>query len=292
MSQKRLGILAGRGDLPWITARRAVASGEDVRIFHYISEPPPSDLLYITKPVILTKMFSSVLASMKRENVDRLILLGKATREILYNRPRFDLRTIWTLARMRNTSDYTIFEYFSKEFEKRGIKILPQTVYLQDMFLSEGRYGNRCSAKELEDISFGMHFAREINRLDIGQTVVVGGKSVLAVEGAEGTDRCIMRGGELFHGKGATVCKVAKINHDERFDLPTTGYSTLESMARSACRVLAIEAGRTFVLEPAAFIKKAQDLGITIVSINPENSDTRALKQLNKKEKKWGPYNG
>lgn len=283
---KRLGILAGKGELPWISARRALEKGEDVKVFHYGNETPPEDLASIAIPVIITRMFKSVIASMKKENVGRMITLGKATRDILYNNPKFDLKTVYILARMRNTSDYTIFEYFSKEFEKNGITILPQTTYLDDMFLPEGRYGKKLSKDEIEDVSFGIFHAREMNRLDIGQTVVVGNRSVLAVEGAEGTDQCIRRGGSLFRKKGASVCKVAKETHDDRFDLPTTGFSTLESMKESGCRILAMEASRTFVIHPRRFIDRAKEYGISILSVDLADYGVERLTELNKREKK------
>jgi len=128
-----------------------------------------------------------------------------------------------------------------------------------------------------------MIYAREINRLDLGQTVVAGQKAILAVECAEGTDSCIRRGGELFKKKGAVVCKVAKINHDARFDLPVTGKSTLESMRDSGCRVLAIEAGRTLVLDHKDFVRTAEKFNITIIACNPEQSDPAKLSKLCRK---------
>jgi len=284
VQKRRLGILAGKGELPWLAVRSAQQAGEDVRVFTFTDEPPPTEFVNITQPVILTKVFTSVMRSMKKENVDRLILLGKATRSILYDNPRFDLRSLFLVARMASQSDYSLFDYVSREFEKSGIKIIEQTTYLSHLFLGKGRYGKKCTTKELQDVVFGMIHAREINRLDIGQALVVGNKSVLAVECAEGTDNCIKRGGHLFHKKGASVCKVAKINHDLRFDVPVTGVSTLESMKEAGCRVLAIEASCTFVLHHSEFVRTAKKYGITILALDPEKADLAALKKLNSKE--------
>lgn len=278
----RLGILAGAGDLPWIGARMARQQGEtDLRIFYYTSNLPPADLEDCSERVVITKMFSSVLKALKKQNVTRLLLLGKAAREILFENPGFDVKTVWYLTRMKNRSDYTIFSTFADAFAKEGVTIIPQNTYLAGMNLPVGRYGKKCSKDELENILFGMEHAREINRLDIGQTVVVAGKSVMAVEGAEGTDRCIERGGELSRKKGAIVCKVGKINHDLRFDMPVTGFTTLESMGKTGCRVLAIESKNTFVLHPDLFLKKAGELGITVFSVEPENLDDEIVKKLN-----------
>ncbi len=277
-----LGILAGSGDLPWVAARNAVRAGEDVRVFYYTGEIPPADLASIAIPVILTKMFASVLKSMRRENVGRLILLGKATRDILYKNPRFDLRSLIMVATMPNQSDYTVFATVSKKIEQRGITILPQHLYLKDYFLAPGRYGRKASSGQIKDVVFGMVHCVKINEMDIGQTVVVGDGAVLAVEGAEGTDLCIRRGGELFRGRGAVVCKVAKRAHDERFDMPVTGMSTLESMSASGCRLLAIEAARTLVLDPPEFLREAAARSITVLALDPEQATEAALRRLNR----------
>lgn len=285
-AHNRLGILAGKGEIPFIAARRALEAGEDVRIFLYADQEVPEDLRERVIPVTLTKFFTSVIKSIQGEEVKRLILLGKASRDILYKNPSFDMRTIYVLARMGNQSDYSMFSYFAEELSKKGIEILPQPTYLPNMFLAPGRYGKKCSEKELKDVEFGMFFAREINRLDIGQTIVVGEQAVLAVEAAEGTDKAILRGGECLKKNGAVVCKVGKVDHDLRFDIPVTGITTLESMSQAGCRLLSIEAGGAFVVNPKEFIKKAVSLGITVLAVEPEASDMSVLKKLNQKEVK------
>jgi DUF1009 family protein len=281
-----IGILAGKGELPWIAAREAIADGKDVRVFCVTSEKPPRDFESISTRVVITKLYTSVFKAFKANNVKQLILLGKTTRDLLYDNPRFDVRSLLLLARMVSQSDTSLFHNVLREIEKQGIEVIPQDTYLKNLYLKSGRYGKALSTRELDDITFGMIYAREINRLDLGQTLVVGNLSVLAVECAEGTDQCIRRGGGLFHKKGAVVCKVAKINHDRRFDLPVTGLSTLESMKEAGCRVLAIESGRTLVLDHKAFVRQAERLGITIVSCIPEQSDRKALSKLCKKQAK------
>lgn len=280
----RLGILAGKGQLPYLAARNALAAGEEPRIFYFTDEQPPEDLASYCTPVVIIKLFTSVIRAMQREGVDRLLLLGKAERTHLYtNRPwAFDWRVLLILARSANQNDYTIFDVLSREFEKRGIRIIAQHTYLTDQFLPVGRYGKKCTPREVEDVVYGIGYARELNRLDIGQTVVVGKRSVLAVEAAEGTDLCIQRGGGLFNKGGAVVCKTAKSAHDERFDIPVTGLSTLESMHNSGCRVLALESGRTFVLEPEQFLAEAVRLGISVVSVEPDRIDKRSVQAINR----------
>lgn len=275
-----IGILAGDGELPWIGARSVLKAGYEVRIYNYSATEPPEDLKPYCRIVVITKLFSSVLKAIQKDGVQHLLLLGKATRQILFENPSFDVKTLWHLTRMRSRSDYSIFDTFSREFEKGGVTILPQNSFLGEFFLPPGRYGKKITNDELADISFGMHHVVEINRLDIGQTLVAAGRSVLAVEAAEGTDACIRRGGELARKKGAVVCKVGKRNHDERFDMPVTGEDTLESMEKSGCRVLAIESSRTFVLHPRDFLESARSRGISVLSLDPEKSDLETLKKI------------
>ena len=282
----RLGILAGSGDLPWIGARAALAAGEDITIFYYTREEPPEDLKKYAVQVKLLKIFSSVQKKMLEHRIKRLLLLGKANREELYKNSifSFDFRLLYLLRRSETQSDYNIFDLLASEFERKGIRIISQKKYLKKLFLPLGRYGKKCSPAELEDISYGIRYAREMNRLDIGQTVVAGKKCILAVECAEGTDRCIVRGGELFHKGGAVVCKTAKEDHDMRFDIPTFGVSTIKSMKKSGCRVLAVEASLAISVNPDEVIREAKRNNITIIALEPENSDISSLKILNQKE--------
>jgi DUF1009 family protein len=280
-NQKKLGILAGKGELPWIAVKNALEMGEDPVVFLLTEEDPPEEYKNRCYRVVLTKFYSSVIRNLKKFNVNRIVSLGKIPKNILYESKNFDLRTLLLLARMYNKNDYTIFLYLNEILQKKGIEVLPQTQFLKDCFLEEGRYGKKLSNSQIEDIAFGMYYAMEINRLDIGQCVVVGDKIVWAVECAEGTDECIRRGGTLFKKGGGIVCKVAKRNHDPRFDLPVTGLSTLETMRQVNCKVLAIESKSTIVVKKEEFLKKAKEYGITVMSVNERLTDKEYLKKIN-----------
>lgn len=285
--QGRLGILAGRGELPWIAARAALRAGEEPRLFLFTDEAPPAELAPLCEDVVLTRFYSSFLRALEKNRIRRLLLIGKATRDILYNRPRFDLRTLFLIARMASQSDFSLFRRLAGIVEERGIEIIPQDLYLGALRLSPGRYGPKLKPAQLADALFGLHHAAEINRLDIGQTVVVGDLAVLAVEAAEGTDQCIRRGGALFRGRGATVCKLAKEDHDPRFDLPVTGLSTLESMAESGCRLLVFEHQRTFVVDPPAFLARARKASVTVLSVDRSQINAAYLRRLNSREARF-----
>lgn len=284
LEKGRLGILAGAGELPWIVARNAVREGEDVVVFPFTKDPVETIEGVEVVPVVLTKFYTSVLRTFRKSGINRLISIGKATRDVLYNRPQFDLRTILMLARMENHNDTTIFQWLLRAIEARGIRVIEQTTYMSEAFLKPGRYGKKLTKKQLDDIVFGFSYARKMTELDIGQTVVVGGKYVLAVEAAEGTDSCIERGGKLYRGGGAVVCKVAKVNHDLRFDIPTTGLKTLQSMHDASASVLAIQADCTFVVNQQEFIEQAKQKKITVLSVDRNLTDTKYLAELNRKE--------
>lgn len=278
-----VGILAGAGELPWIAMREALRRGVDIRAMCFTDDPPPPDLAHLSERIILTKFYSSALAAFRSRGIRRILLLGKSTRDILYNKPRFDARTLLLLARMVSQSDYAIFEFLAGVVEKEGFTIIPQDTYLDHLFIPEGRYGAKLSKKQIADVRFGLEMAQAINRLDIGQSVVVGDHAVLAVEAAEGTDRCIRRGGELFRKGGAVVCKLSKENHDRRFDIPVTGAHTLGIMAETRCAVLAFDPAHTFVLNPSEFLEDARRKGISVVATSRERalSDENYLARLN-----------
>ncbi len=280
--ENRLGILAGTGELPWIATKNAIQKGEDPVVLLLADVNPPEEFIDRTHKVILTKFYSSVIKTLKKYKVNRIISIGKIQKTILYENSRFDLRTLFLLYKMHNKNDYTIFLYLEKVLSKYNIQILPQTLYLEDCFLKEGRYGRKLSQKEIEDISFGMFYAKKINELDIGQCVVVGDKIVWAVEGPEGTDECIKRGGQLLKKKRGVVCKVAKKNYDPRFDIPVVGIQTLYSMKESNCTILAIESNSTILVNKEEFLKKAKEFNITIFSVQNNFFDIQYLKKINK----------
>jgi DUF1009 family protein len=160
----------------------------------------------------------------------------------------------------------SIFAAIGDELAVAGITLLPATSFLEDCMapagLIAGRKLNRC---EEEDVAFGFEIAREVSRLDIGQTVVVKNGTVLAVEGFEGTNEAIKRGGALGR-KDAIMVKVAKPNQDMRFDVPVIGVATIEVATEARLRAIAIEAGRTLLLEKGALVAAAERANISIVA--------------------------
>jgi DUF1009 family protein len=182
----------------------------------------------------------------------------------------FDLRPDWKtlllLARLKRRNAESIFAAIGDELARAGVTLLPATSFLEDCLAPSGLIaGRKLSRREEEDVALGFEVAREISRLDIGQTVIVKNGTVLAVEGFEGTNEAIRRGGALG-GKNAIMVKVAKPNQDMRFDVPVIGLATINVAAEAHLRIIAIEAGRTLLLEKEPTIDLAARSNISIVA--------------------------
>jgi DUF1009 family protein len=185
-----------------------------------------------------------------------------------------DLRTIrmflphlWT--RKKDCRDDSLLGTIVEEFAAEGIHFAPATDYAPELLVKAGKLTiQNPSAWQQKDIEFGWKMAKEMGRLDIGQSVVVKDQAVLAVEAVEGTDECIRRAGALCRSGGFTVVKVAKPQQDMRFDVPTIGLRTMETICNSGGSVLAVEAGRTIFLDQEEVVKYANRNGLVIVAIN------------------------
>ena len=278
----RLGIIAGGGDLPLIAVAEAIKNGEDPVIFSVLESDYHSDQYpERTVPFHITKI-GTFLKLCKKYNIRRLLLLGKVKKEIIFKHLNFDLKALSILARSLNRNDYSMFKVLAEEFEKNGITVISQKTFLRPLLLPEGRYTSAKPDKQLlEDIEFGMDYAAKIASLDIGQTIVVKDKTVVAVEAVEGTDAAIARGGSLAGKKGAVVCKSAKKDQDERFDLPGIGTSTLDVMKQFGCHTLSFMAGETIIVNPATVIAHAEKLKINLISYGKNGSKVLHGKKTN-----------
>ena len=181
----------------------------------------------------------------------------------------FDLRPDWKallmLARLKERNAESIFAAIADELRKIGIELLPATSFLEDYLAPAGLIvGSRLSRREEQDVDLGWKTAKEIARMDVGQTVVVKNGTVLALEGLEGTNEAIKRGGVLAR-EGAVVVKVSKPNQDMRFDVPVIGVETIGVARAAHIRVIAVEAGKTLLLERDAIVDLAQAGSVSIV---------------------------
>jgi DUF1009 family protein len=212
----------------------------------------------------------------RREGVRRLVMAGKVQKADLLYRPwkvftlRPDWRAVraWYFSKRRDNKDDSLLLTLIDEFARDGLTFASALELCPELLVKPGVLTRRQpTATELDDVQFGWELAKEMGRLDVGQSVAVKERAVLAVEAIEGTDRAILRAGELCRVGGFTVVKVAKPNQDMRFDVPTVGRTTIETMHQARARVLAIEAGKTIVLDQDETVALADQFGITVVAL-------------------------
>jgi len=247
-----LGIIAGNRALPLVFARQARLLGVKRLVavaFDGETEPALAELVDEIVWVRVGQL-SKLISAFSRRQVRHCVMAGQIAPARLYD-VRPDLRALALLLRLKEKNAQTIFGAVAEALKQDGIELVEATPWLKPLMPGAGfALGPALSAAQRADVAFGLRIAKEVSRLDIGQTVVVKRGTVLAVEGFEGTDQCLARGGALA-GKpgGAVAVKAAKENHDWRFDIPCLGPQTLESCAAARIAVLAFEAGKSLVLE-------------------------------------------
>ena len=266
-----LGLLAGIGHLPVDVAQSAKKLGYKVVAIAVVPETDPElpenvDVFY----TINVGKVGKILRTLKQNGVKNVTMIGKVTKEVLYKTGVVipDLTTIRVLASLPDRKDDTIMNAIVKLIEDAGMHVMDQTVLVRPLLPEPGVLTKRKpTEQEWKDMQFGFRMAKELGRLDIGQTVVVKNQAVMALEAIEGTDACILRGGFLGKG-GVIVAKTAKPAQDNRFDMPSVGTTTLTSMIHAGATGIVIEAGRTLLVDRKRTLAMADEKGITIVSMN------------------------
>lgn len=264
---KTIGLIAGQGRFPFLVAQEAKEEGYRVVCCGISRESDPG----IKK---VTDVYQEVkLGQLKRlrdffksEGVSQAVMAGKIAKvRVFQGDVRPDLEMAKVLLKVRDFRDDSLLGGVAHYLSSQGIELQDSTRFLKKALPGEGVLGKRKPSREVEeDIRFGWRIAKELARLDIGQTVVVKHKAVLALEAIEGTDETIKRGGFLGEG-GITVVKVAKPNQDMRFDVPAVGMGTMNQLVLAKARALAFEAGKTLFLDLEEFIHKANQSGISVV---------------------------
>ena len=266
---KKIGLIAGVGRLPVEFARAARGMGVHVIGIGVLPEVDPelAQVAHSYEYINIAKL-DRIFKLLKREKVTEITLLGKINKELVYAHKELpDLRVLKIFSRLKNFSDDTLTLALVDELAAEGISVLDQTELLRPLMPQPGVLSKRSPTEaELADMRFGLAMAKRIGGLDIGQTVVVKNRAIMAVEAIEGTDACIRRGGQLGRG-GVTVAKSAKPQQDMRFDVPGVGPDTIDSMIQAGAVALVIEAGRTLVVDREKMLEKADQQAITIVAM-------------------------
>lgn len=265
-----LGLIAGNRSLPLVLARQARALGvRRLVAVAFDGETDPA-LAPLVDEIVWLKVgqLSKMIAAFTNRGIRRCVMAGQIAPKNLYD-VRPDLRAMGLLLRLKEKNAQTIFAGIADELRKDGVELIEATPWLKPLMPDAGfLIGPKLSAAHRRDVEFGFRIVKEVSRLEIGQTVVVKDGTVLAVEGFEGTDRCIQRGGELAgRDGGAVAVKVAKANHDMRFDIPCAGPQTLKTCAAARIAVLALEAGKSLLLEPELCSSLARQHDISVVTV-------------------------
>jgi DUF1009 family protein len=269
---KKLGIIAGSGQLPAAIASEARSMGYTV-VAVGLEPLAERSLAEATDEMhwINVGKLGAIIDTLKKSGVNRAVMAGKVPKALIYkSRVTPDLRAVKVLFSLHDRKDDSILLAITRELEKDGITLLKTTDFTAGLLTPEGVLTRKHPSEgEWGDITFGWEVAKEIGKLDIGQTVVVKNRAVMAIEAIEGTDEAIRRGGELA-SEGAVVVKVSKPRQDMRFDVPVVGLDTLRTMIKVKARVLAVEAKKSILLDREKMIDKAQRARITIVGYRPE----------------------
>jgi len=266
---KRIAIVAGKGVLPLIFADEARKNGDYVVgvAINGLTSPELADhvdKIYwgdITEPARALDVF-------REAKIDSVVMTGKIPKAVIFDKKfKLDKVAADVLNNTVDSKDYTIIKAAAMLLKKEGISVIDTMPYLKGLIPKKGLMTRRApTAKEMADVKFGYKTAKRMAGMDIGQAVCVRNKMVVAVEAHEGTDSMIRRAGSL-DGAGSVIVKVARPHQDMRFDVPAVGPETIDSLIAAGAKVLAIESGKTLVVDRDRLIAKANSSDISVLAI-------------------------
>jgi DUF1009 family protein len=265
-----LGLIAGGLALPLEMVQLLRSAGvKKLVVVAFEGETDPALEVMVDELVWLrVGQLSKMIRYFKSHGVGQCIMAGRIAPKNLFDiKP--DLRAASLLFRLKEKNAHTIFGGIGDELKKDGIDLIEAVPWIQDIMPGEGfLMGSPLKGKQLDDVAYGFKLAKEVSRLDIGQSVVVKNGTVLAVEGFEGTDDCLSRGGQLAGKKGEAIgVKVAKLDHDMRFDIPCIGLQTIENCIQHKFRALAFEPGKIILLEQESIEQRVQKESFALLSV-------------------------
>ena len=268
MLESKQGLIAGDGILPVKMAQYAKENGFEVVCISLANDNVKQlkkycSRVYSCHPGEINKIEKIL----KEEEIKQATFLGKVHKRVLLQLYKFDTRDIELLKTIKRLNDDEVMLLIVGEFEKAGITVLDQTIFIKNLMIPAGVLGkHKPTAEQLEDVNYGFWLAKEMGGVDVGQSVVIKDKMIMAVEAIEGTDACIKRGAKLAK-KNASVIKVSKPKQDKRFDIPAVGLRTLKTMKRYKASLLAVEANETIIVDQEKVIKFADDNNIVIMAV-------------------------
>jgi UDP-2,3-diacylglucosamine hydrolase len=268
LAAQRIGLIAGAGEIPVYFAKKARENGLRIVSIAFTDEIDARLKPFVEKNYSISLAKSGkILKTLEEEKIKDILIVGKVEKKMIFKPQLFDLETLKLILSFRTHQDKTVMLKIIEEIESRGFKVLDQMEYMEELYPGKGVLTRRKpTEKEMADIEFGFPITRYMADQEIGQTIVVKNKTVIAVEAVEGTDQTIERGCDLGQ-KGCVVIKVSRTSQDYRFDSPGIGLRTLERMIQGKASVVAVEAGRIMIVERDKVVEQADRAGISIVCI-------------------------
>ena len=268
--EKKQCLIAGDGELPILMAEAAKKNGCEVIAISLSGDNKKAltkicSKVYTYGPGEITKIKNTL----SNEGIKQVTFIGKVSKSILLrNMFKFDAEAIRLLKEIPRLNDDAIMLAIVDQLEQMGITVLDQTIFIKNLMVPHGVLGKcKPTAEQIEDVDYGFWLAKEMGKLDVGQSVVIKDKMIMAVEAIEGTDKCIKRGCKIARRKNVTVVKVAKPTQDSRFDIPTVGLKTLKIMKKYGASLLALEAGETIIVDQKKMIEFADKHNIVIMAV-------------------------
>jgi len=266
-SPETLGIIAGNGVYPQLVADAARKAGVNKIVaaaFTDETDPVLQQQVDVLEWMRVGQL-GWLLKFFRGQGIHHAIMAGQIAPKNLFDlRP--DLKALMLLGKLKQRNAESIFAAVADELAQIDIDLLPATTFLEDSLARSGLIaGLKLSPRQQQDVELGWNVAKEIARLDIGQTIIVKNGTIVAVEALEGTNEAIKRGGTLAR-EGAVMVKASKPNQDMRFDVPVIGVETVRIAAESGVRVIAVEAGKTLLLERDAIIALANSSNMSVVA--------------------------
>lgn len=268
MLENKQGLIAGDGILPVEMARHAKENGFEVVCISLANDNVKELKKYCSKVYSCHPgQINKIEEILKTEELKQATFLGKVHKRVLLQVHKFDKRAIEILKSVKRLNDDEVMLLIVKEFEKLGITVLDQTIFIKNLMIPSGVLGKyKPTEAQVEDVNYGFWLAKEMGKVDVGQSVVIKDKMAMAVEAIEGTDVCIKRGCKLAK-RGACIVKVSKPSQDKRFDIPAIGLRTLKTMKKYKASLIAVEANETIIVNQEEVIKYADKNKIVIMAV-------------------------
>lgn len=275
MRMETIGLIAGNGRFPILFARTARAAGARIVAVAHEGETPPElgdEVEALTW--IKVGQLDTIINAFRAHGVKRAVMAGGIRKAALMEHFAPDERGMRFLSQLKTWSDDAVLRGVAGELESEGIAVVESTLFLASILTPAGSLtGLDPNEAQWRDIRYGIEVAKGIGRWDVGQTVVVKSGVVLAVEAIEGTDAAMRRGGDLGRG-GAVAVKMSKPGQDLRFDVPAVGLETVDVCQAAGIAVLALEVGKTLLLDRDAFVAAARHAGLIVVGVRPEEASS------------------